>query len=245
MKAARRRVLPWFTGAHGLAYEGRELTCCDNRLFEPSSHNLLCNLESKPFFAIISNDLRYVPHLGPRQPLGRRLALRGIHTHVERRVVAEAEAALPVVDLRRRHPYIKQNSINPGNPGLMRRLGQLAESAVHQPETGIANRLARGNRLRITVKRHQAPLLIQTGKNAATVTAATERRVNVDAVSLDRQGLHRLIEQHRDVGAALRHSTRSPKPGGMSPDRASAARSFCCFQPASLQISKCEPMPTR
>ena len=112
MKAARRRILPWFTGVHARAYKVRELAGSENWLFAPNSHNLLCNLESKPFFAIVPDDLRYIPDFGPRQPFGRRFPLRGIHPHVERRIVAKTETARALVDLRRRNADIEENPVH-------------------------------------------------------------------------------------------------------------------------------------
>ena len=174
-----------------------------------------------------------------------RLALRRIHTHVEWRVMAEAEATLPIVDLRRRHPYIKQNPIQRIDADVLSRLADFAKSPMNQLEACILDRRSGRNRLRITIERKKTPLVTQNGKNPAAVTATTKRRVHIDTVGLDRQGLYRLFKQHRHMGGTERHNTRSPRPGGKSPSSASAARSFCCFQPASLQISKCDPMPTR
>ena len=82
-------------------------------------------------------------------------------------------------------------------------------------------------------------------EDAPAVATAPEGGIEVDAFSSYRQCLHRLFEQYSHMGRTARHSTSSPRPGGKSPASASAASSFCRFQPASLQISKCDPMPTR
>src|SRR5574343_793529 len=116
LKAARRRVLPWLTGAHGRAYDGREMAGCKDGLLAPSSHNLLCNLESKPFFAIVPDNLRDVSYFGARQPLRRRFSLRGIHAHIQGRILAEAEAPLTLIDLGRRHPDIEQHPVKTIHP---------------------------------------------------------------------------------------------------------------------------------
>ena len=43
---------------------------------------------------------------------------------------------------------------------------------------------------------------------------------------LDCQGIDRFREQHRDMSTTVAHSTRSARPAGNSPLRASAASSF-------------------
>src|SRR6185369_754247 len=111
LKAAGCRVLARLAGAHGRSDERGELFGTFNTLLLPSSNNLLCNLESKPFFAIAFYHLRNFCLTRPIQPIRRRFATRGVHPHVERPVLAEAEAPLTFIQLRRRHADVEQHAV--------------------------------------------------------------------------------------------------------------------------------------
>jgi hypothetical protein len=192
LKGTRRRVLTGLAGPHGFAYKRGEFTRGCNRPLAPSSHNLLCNLESKPFFAIISYNLRNVSDLGSRQPLCRRLALRCIHAHVERRVKAETEAPLPLIKLRRRNSNIKEYAIDSVDSCLLQGLGQLAEAVVQHGQSLIVDCAGYGDRLRVTVEREKTSLRAELFENGATMTTATKSTVDVSSGGFYLQSLDRL-----------------------------------------------------
>ena len=99
---------------NGLCHERGKLSCGSDRSPRSSRNNRCCNLFSKPFFAIVSDDL-------PDFLLGRACASHSaavmprarVHAHVERRVEAEAEAARGVVELRRGHAEVEQDAVGP------------------------------------------------------------------------------------------------------------------------------------
>ena len=108
--------------------------------------------ESKPFFAIVSNDLRDFLYSGKRQKRSCRLALRGIHSHVEWRIEAKAEASPPLIELRRRHSNIQKHAIHSINPCLPHDHGKLAEMVVRQGQSLIVD-FIRCHRLRVAIQR--------------------------------------------------------------------------------------------
>ena len=99
-------MLPLFARADGAGdalgkfERGAQRPCC------AASSNRLCNLKSKPFFAIIRYDLPHLIHTGLRQPIRHRGTTGGVHPHVERAVPHERETTLGIVDLRRGNAQI-------------------------------------------------------------------------------------------------------------------------------------------
>ena len=75
---------------------------------------------------------------------GRRLAAGGIHAHVERRIVAKLNP-LPIVDLGRRHPHVKQHSVGRRQADLSGTCGEVRRKPENQAETGIVDSLAGGD----------------------------------------------------------------------------------------------------
>src|SRR5205085_10563448 len=94
LKRARRRVLAWLSGLDRTSHDVGKLCRGSNRApaLAPSNKRL-CNLYSKPFFPIVADHLGDVALVGAGQELGRALAARGVHAHVERAVEAKREAA--------------------------------------------------------------------------------------------------------------------------------------------------------
>src|SRR5690606_5282254 len=113
------------------------------------------------------------------------------------------------------------------------------ESGMDQCEARISDGCAGGDRCRIPVERNQPAGRPEPFENRATVAAATESAIDIDAIRPYRQRIDRLGQQHADMRAwlFLAHKEKSSKPGGGSvDDSASKAASCWRFQPASLQI---------
>src|SRR5690606_26412410 len=82
-------------------------------------------------------------------------------------------------------------------------------------------------------------------ENPPAVPSSAERAIDVDAVRLYRQRIHRLFEQDRNVATFYAaHSARLSKPGGKASPSSACMASCCASQPASDHSSKCEPCPT-
>src|SRR5512141_1373721 len=102
LKGTGRRVFAWFARTYTLRNKVAELFRGDDFSFLARSNNRPCNLPSKPFFAVITYHLRQFVFIRDSQPLRRRLPPAGIHAHIQRSVETKAEAALLIVQLRRR-----------------------------------------------------------------------------------------------------------------------------------------------
>ena len=121
------------------------------------------------------------------QPVGGTDAARRVHAHVQRTIVHEAEAARGVIELRRRHAEVGQQSGHAA--GQTQRLdvrGQGREGVMDDTEAGIGRRqrLAGGDGFGILVESDQARLGRQAGEQLARMTAAPEGGVHVAALAI-------------------------------------------------------------
>lgn len=175
-------MLPLFARADGAGdalgklERGAQRPCC------AASSNRLCNLKSKPFFAIIRYDLPHLIHTGLRQPIRHRGSTSGVHPHVERAIPHEREAALGIIDLRRRHAQIQHHAIDLVDAELPQLFGHGGKAAMHHRHPGIRRRQRIGHRdrLGILVEHHQAGRRSQAAEQLAAVAAATEGAVDED-----------------------------------------------------------------
>ena len=88
---------------------------------------------SKPFLTIVADDLRQFGRGCARDECGRAFAVRRVHSHVERAVVAIRETAHRLVELRRRHAEIEQDAVDLRDPLGGEEARQIAVLAVHEP----------------------------------------------------------------------------------------------------------------
>ena len=116
LKCARCRVLARLAGLDRTSHDVGQLAGGSNGFAAfAASNKRLCNRYSKPFFPIVTYHLRNVALVGAGKKVGRALAAGGVHAHVQRAVEAEAEAALGVVDLRRRDAEVEQQRRRPAS----------------------------------------------------------------------------------------------------------------------------------
>src|SRR3546814_12812923 len=83
-KGASGRMLALFARTDDTGAELGEVERCAQRPGFAASNNRLCNLESKPFFAIFSYDLLQFIKTDLAQPLRTGWAAAGIHPHIQR-----------------------------------------------------------------------------------------------------------------------------------------------------------------
>lgn len=184
-------MLPLFARADGAGdalgkfERGAQRPCC------AASSNRLCNLKSKPFFAIIRYDLPHLIHTGLRQPIRHRGTTGGVHPHVERAVPHERETTLGIVDLRRGNAQIQHHAIDLVDAALPQFFGHGGKAAMHHFHPGIlrGQRGGHGDRLGILVEHHQPRLRAQAAQQFAAVTAAAERAVHEDAALRPQGGI--------------------------------------------------------
>jgi hypothetical protein len=200
LKCARCRVLARLAGFDCTSHERGKLPCAANG--SPAfaaSDKRLCNLKSKPFFAMLTNHLLDLALIRALQKIGRCFAARGVHAHVQRRVVAKAETPFGVVDLRRAHAQVQQHALHLLDAQRGQLGGHLAEAGVADGKARVLDLRSRGNGFGVLVEGHQAACRRQHVQQGARVAAAAEGAVHVDAIRLRHQGLHGFGEQHGGV----------------------------------------------
>ncbi len=200
LKRAGGRVLARLTALDGTGNQCGEFAAArERRSGIAASHNLLCNLDSRPFVSIIPQHGCNFIHAGRGQILSDGLPAAVVHPHIQRPVSAEAEAALGLIELRRRHTQIEQQPIGLRHALLVQHPRKLGEWRVLDHKTRIVN-LGRGfDGLRIAVDRNQPPGGRQPPQNFPAVSATPESRVEVHPVRVGDQLVDRLVQQHGAV----------------------------------------------
>ena len=182
--------MPWLARADGLGHDPGKLPCGSDRAPRSSRNKRCCNLLSKPFFAIVADNLPYFAFVRAGEPLGGSCAAARVHAHVERRIGAEAEAARRVVELRRRHAEIKQNAVDLRCSACDQHFAQTAEILVRELQSLVIDFSARCDRRRIAIQRNQTPAPAQARQNLSAVAAAAKRAVDVNTVRLHFQTVY-------------------------------------------------------
>ena len=193
LKRARCRVLARLAGLDCTSHERGKLPGASHgRPALPASHKRLCNRNSKPFFAIVTYHLCNLAQFGAFEKLRRGLAARGVHAHVQRGVVAEAEATRGVVDLRRAHAQVEQDALHLVDAQRRQFVRHVGEAGVAHGQARVADLGRRGHRLRVLVEGHQPAGRRQPLQDRPRMAAAAEGAVHVDAVRLRHQAPARL-----------------------------------------------------
>ena len=176
-----------------------------------ASHKRLCNRASKPFFSISLDHFRKFIDRSMGQVVGHALALGGVHAHVQRRIEAEAEAALRVVNLRRRHADVHQQTVHGAQAQLAHHLAPMGEGGMLDAKArigdGLRTRGRVGDGLGIAVQRQQLRLGSQVRQQQTRVATAAKSGVHVQALRVRAdlrvpEGIDRLGQQ--DGGVLLR-----------------------------------------
>src|SRR5690606_30194395 len=99
LKAASGRVLTLFARTDDTGDELGEVERCAQRPGFAATSNRLCNLESKPFFAIMCYDLPHFFDTGLSQPLLSGHTAARIHPHIQRAFPHEGKPSGRIVNL--------------------------------------------------------------------------------------------------------------------------------------------------
>src|SRR5690606_1493501 len=184
LKAACGRMLAFFASADGVGDELGEFERGAQRPGFAASNNRLCNLESKPFFAIMSYDLLYFFQAGFRQPLRCGNTAARIHTHVEWAFPHEGKTADRVVDLRRGNAQVQQHAVDMFDSKVIQVHRHIAETAVHYSHARVALTESARNLdcLWVFVEHHEGGIGAQATQQQPAVAAPTECPVDIDAV---------------------------------------------------------------
>src|ERR1700730_10177571 len=103
LKSARRGVLAGLARAHGACDQGGELAGAGQRTLAPRRYDGLRHATREALLAQGGDHLAYLVEARTSDPRRNGFAPRRVHTHVERAVGSEAEAALRLVALGRGH----------------------------------------------------------------------------------------------------------------------------------------------
>ena len=122
----------------------------------------------------------------------RRQLLRAVHAHIERRVLHIGKAAFRVVELRRGHAKVEQDTVRARQAELFEYLVDLAEVALdgrHALPDVLQAVLCVFERLVVPVDADEPSIIMQTLRNAERMAGAAGRRIDVHAVRLNLQSL--------------------------------------------------------
>ena len=184
----------------------RQLAGAHIGLCHPIVHDGASNLLGE---ALLTEGFQHpgdVVHIGTGQPLGGALTGGGIHPHVERAVLHEAEATFGIVKLGGGDTEIQQEAIDLAQQAALGQIaGDAGEGTVHDLETGILDLGRLGNGLGIPVDGDQTAIGAQMLENETRVTTPAKGTVDVDTVRLDGQPFDGFVQQHCDVFSGLGH----------------------------------------
>src|SRR3569832_812765 len=243
LEAAGRRVLPRFALLDRCGDEIRELPGAADGLFLPCRNKRARNRFSKPLFPIGADDFTDLLLCRRRQPVCSRQSTPRIHAHVERGSEAETESTRRIVELRRRHADIQQNPVHLPYAQFIQHRAQARKRTLYQRQPDVLQGAANVNGIGIAIQRDQTPPRAQLRQDQSAVAAASERRVAIHAIGLDRQRRHRLLCQHRHMGG-LQHNENPTKTGGSASSLKLSACDTCASQRASFHNSTLLPCPT-
>jgi len=114
LKAAGSRMNPLAAPRHRAGDHGRQLGGRAEGLAHPHIAQATRNAPGVALFPVVAQAALDLVLFGVRQPVGNRFAAVRVHAHVERAVVLETESPLCLIELRGRHPEIKQDAVEPG-----------------------------------------------------------------------------------------------------------------------------------
>ena len=159
-----------------------------------------------------SDHLTQLPLVGASEEVRSGLAARRIHTHIERTVFGETEAAGGIVNLRRGDTEIEQHATDgPAATALGDHSRQLRKVRVHELETWLVMKslMACRNSLRIPIEREHAARGTNRLQQTRCVTTPTESPIDIKTARGRGQNLQHLVDKHRYV---LIHRSSPPPP---------------------------------
>ena len=221
LKSPGRRVLAVFPGAHGAGDERRELAGRDQRRACSRLNKRPRNLPSKPLFAIVPDNACNLLFRRLVQPFRRRHPAAGVHAHVQRRVVAEAESARRLIQLRAGYAQIEQHPVHEPDAPFGKHFFQPGKRRVDHDEARVLPALAFGNGCRVPIQGDEPAIRAKPFENCKAVPAAAEGGIHVDAVGADCQCFDGILEEYGDV--AMGHSEKPLSSSGRVPFWAAAA----------------------
>src|SRR4029453_1520249 len=119
---------PWNRAPH----ERGELRRAGDRRLAAGLDQCAGDASREPLFAVAEDRVGELDFGRPRDEIGRGLALRTVHAHVERLVALETEAAARRAELPRRAAGGGERAVDPGNPPLVQNVADRAVVGVDE-----------------------------------------------------------------------------------------------------------------
>ncbi len=230
LECAGRRILALLPGGVGNRDHFGEISGPFERPLLTALHDGAGHPLGEALFAIFLEDPGDFLFGGVGDELRCADALAGIHAHVQGTIVEEAEAALGIVELRRRHAKVEQDAIDPTfETACAHLIAQFGERALHNDEAAVFGRQCFSclDGLGIFVESEQASPGAQFLEQGSTMAPSSEGTVQIAAVLPRGQCGNGLLEQNGDMAVGGIHSQRirSRSSSGSPPGCLIAARS--------------------
>ena len=180
--------------------------------------------------APVANHPRQRRLIGRGEPVGGGNTALIVHTHIERPFLAKRKTARCLIQLRRRHAQIEQNAVQARRAYRRERRLHTGKRTAREKKARVVNSGRRFRRLRVAVKRIQAPCPAQSGKNGAAVPTAAKSAVEIGTIRANGERLHRLVQENRDVSAHIAKLSSAPLRSSPSARNASASSALMASQ---------------
>ena len=154
------------------------------------------DLACEALLAKVAQDAFQLGGIGPAQEIGRGLALRRVHAHVERARSPKGEAALGSIELQGGYPEVDQAAVDGKGGRFFQHGAQRAEAGVHEtyPVAELGQPVRRpGQGFGIALDADQSPRGRRASQDGRGMSPKTHRGVAVDTTRFGREEGHRFI----------------------------------------------------
>ena len=158
-----------------------------------------------PCFAIVADDLPELVGGGVADQFERGASAALVHPHVYRRVEAEGEAALRLVQVVAGDAEIGEDAVDLVDAEVGHKAGDVAEVAPDEGESRILSQRIVRLGVEVSVYAEEMSLVAESLEDRPRVPPAAEGGVDIDPVGIGDQLRHRLLEEHGRVVVLFGH----------------------------------------
>jgi hypothetical protein len=225
LEGARRGVFA-VAGAHRAPHDLRELQRARDGRHGARRDDRLRDAAREPLFAELRDHLLQLPLVRMRHEIRGRRAMRGVHAHVERTVLGEAETARRIVELRRGDAEVEQHAAH-RSAACMRcdHRAEPREIGADEFEPGFAREgsTTRGDGIGIPVEGEHGAVGADGLEQASRMSPASERAIDIQTTRRRSERFEHLVDKHRLVPIRVLHAI-TPCTFRRSPRRTGPAR---------------------
>ena len=212
LESAGGGVLAGLARPYGARDQGGERRGAREGLLAARRDDRLGHAPRETFLAEGGDHLAYLVDARPSEPCRDGFAARRVHTHIDRAVSAETEAAPRIIELRRGNAEIEEHAPARAIVSVcVHERAEVRKRRVHERKPHFVGKAAAAglNGLRIPVEREQAAFPTQGLENECGMAAAPKRRIDIVTARFQGQPFERLSGEHRCV---LIHARSGPPP---------------------------------